>query len=329
MVLLNRKDYISKMKLTLADTSKFKKIQIDDSKVLNHLIHMENKIVELLKRLKEKQEISDKVYKELYPTGSKPGILYGLCKIHKSIVDGVPPFRPILSAIGTPTYKLAKFFVPLLEPLTYNQYTIKDSFSFCEELKHFNTNLIMASFDIESLFTKIPLQETIDLCVQKLFEDKNFIDGLSKDSFREMLTVTMTESFILFDNEYFEQHDGVAMGSPLGPTFANIFLCVHEILLLEKCPPEFRPVIYKRYVDDTFLLFQNINQIEKFKYYLNLQHANIKFTSETEMNNSLSFLDIKIVRENNKFTTSVYRKPTFSGVFTNFEVLYLIRTNMP
>ena len=86
-----------------------------------------------------------------------------------------------------------------------------------------------------------------------------------------------------------------------------------------QCPPEFRPVIYKRYVDDTFLLFQNINQIEKFKYYLNLQHANIKVTYEIEMNNSLSFLDIKIVRESNKFTTSVYRKPTFSGVFTNFE----------
>ena len=109
------------------------------------------------------------------------------------------------------------------------------------------------------------------------------------------------------------------MDSPLGPIFANIFLSAHEILWLEKFPPEFRPVIYKRYVDDTFLLFQNINEIEKFKYYLNLQHANIKFTPETEMNNSLSFLDMKIVRENNKFTTSVYHKPTFSGVFTNFE----------
>ena len=160
------------------------------------------------------------------------------------------------------------------------------------------------------------------MCVQKLFEDKNFIDGLSKDSLREMLTVTMTEAFILCDDEYYEQHDGVAMGSPLGPTFANIFSCVHEILWFEKCPPEFRPVIYKRYVDNTFLLFQNINQIEKFKYYLNLQHANIKFTSEIEMNNSLSFLDIKIVRQNNKFTTSVYRKPTFSGVFTNFREFY-------
>ena len=161
---------------------------------------MENKIVQLLKRLKEKQEISDKVYNELYHTRSKPGILYGLCKIHKSIVDGVPPFRPILSAIGTPTYKLAKFFVPLLVPLTYNQYTIKDSFSFCEELKHFTTNLTMASFDVESLFTDIPLQETINLSVQKLFEDKHYIGSLSKDSFREMLTVTVTS--LLFNVIY-------------------------------------------------------------------------------------------------------------------------------
>ena len=73
------------MKLILADTSKFKKIQIDDSKVLNHLIQMENKIVELLKSLKEKQIYIDKVYNELTPADSKPGILYGLCKIRKSI----------------------------------------------------------------------------------------------------------------------------------------------------------------------------------------------------------------------------------------------------
>ena len=59
----------------------------------------------------------------------------------------------------------------------------------------------MASFDVEALFANIPLQETIGLCVQKLFEHKNYIDGLSKDPFREMLTITMTESFILFDSK--------------------------------------------------------------------------------------------------------------------------------
>ena len=80
-------------------------------------------------------------------------------------------------------------------------------------------------------------------CVQKLINDKNYIDGLSKDSFHVMLTVAMIESFNLFDNKYYRQHDEVAMGSPLGPTFANIFLCVHGIFCLENYPSEFRSVI--------------------------------------------------------------------------------------
>ena len=86
----------------------------------------------------------------------------------------------------------------------------------------------MASFDIESLFTNIPLQETIDLCVENLFQDRAHVDNLSKDSFRELLTRTMSESFILFNQQLYKQHDGVAMDSPLGPTFANVFLCYHE-----------------------------------------------------------------------------------------------------
>ena len=108
------------------------------------------------------------------------------------------------------------------------------------------------------------------------------------------------------------------MGSPLGPSFANVFLCYHETIWLENCPSEFKPVTYRRFVDDTFLCFYSKRHIEKFRNYLNRQHKNIRFTSETESENSMSFLDIKISRGNNKFKTSVYRKPTFSGVFTNF-----------
>ena len=76
---------------------------------------------------------------------------------------------------------------------------------------------------------------------------------------------------------------------------------------------------YRRFVDDTFLLFQSKDHVQKFRNYLNKQYKNITFTSEIEENCSLSFLDIKISRENNIFVTSVYRKPTFSGVFTNFQ----------
>ena len=108
-------------------------------------------------------------------------------------------------------------------------------------------------------------------------------------------------------------------GFPLGPTLANVLMCHFENIWLENCPHHFKPIFYRRFVDDTFLLFRSKDLVEKFRNYLNKQHKSIKFTSEIEENGSLSFLDIKISCENNKFVTSVYCKPTFSGVFTNFE----------
>ena len=117
----------------------------------------------------------------------------------------------------------------------------------------------------------------------------------------------MPESLILFDQQFYEQHDGVSMGSPLRLTFTNVFLCHHEKTWLQNFPSEFKPVIYRIYVDDTFLIFRSKHHIEKFRNYLNRQRKKIKFTSETENGNSIPFLDIKITRNNNKFMTSVYR----------------------
>ena len=85
-----------------------------------------------LKKLKDKHQISDKKYKYLHPVGSRLGILYGRAKIHKPIKDGVLSLCPILSDIGIHTYKIAKFFVPMLAPSTSNEYSIKDSFFFSE-----------------------------------------------------------------------------------------------------------------------------------------------------------------------------------------------------
>ena len=73
------------------------------------------------------------------------------------------------------------------------------------------------------------------------------------------------------------------------------------------------------YVDDTFLLFRSRDHIPLFLAYLNRQHPNINFTCEVESNCQLSFLDITITRTNGHFETSVYRKPTFTGLLTNFQ----------
>ena len=121
----------------------------------------------------------------------------------------------------------------------------------------------------------------------------------------------------MFNNVYYRQLDGVAMGSPLGPTLANIFLCHHEINWLDNCPVQFKPTYYKRYVDDVILLFKSKDHVNKFLKYLNSRHKYIKFEHEEEKDGQLAFLDILVKRENNKFVTSIYRKETFSGVYLN------------
>ena len=105
------------------------------------------------------------------------------------------------------------------------------------------------------------------------------------------------------------------MGSPLGPTLANAFLCFYEKKWLEKCPPEFKPVFYRRYVDDIFVLFKSTDHLEKFRNYFNICRPNTSFSFEEERNGKMSFSDVEISRENDKFVTTVYRKPTFSGVY--------------
>ena len=139
-------------------------MNVEEGKALNHLIRMEERIIRLLKSLEDQSEIFEKERNDLYSSGSKPGVLYGLAKIHKALEDGIPSFHPIRSTIGTPTYNLAKFCDQLLKPRTSNHYTVKDSFSFAKEVLEFDASCFMAIFDIKSLFTNMPLTETSNIC---------------------------------------------------------------------------------------------------------------------------------------------------------------------
>ena len=96
--------------------------------------------------------------------------------------------------------------------------------------------------------------------------------------------------------------------------------------MVRKCPSQFRPKYYRRYVDDIFLMFESRDQVKKFLRYINSRHPNIEFTCEEESNNEISSLDISVTRMNNKLTTSLYRKKTFSGVYLNLTAFYLCTT---
>ena len=89
--------------------------------------------------------------------------------------------------------------------------------------------------EVDLLFTNVSLDEAIKVCIDELFKFEMTVPGLNRKEIFEMLSLTLKESIILFDNKYYNQIDGVAMGSPLGLTLASIFLCYHESNCLKDC----------------------------------------------------------------------------------------------
>ena len=91
-------------------------------------------------------------------------------------------------------------------------------------------------------------------------------------------------------------------------------MCALEKNFLCNCPPDFKPSLYRRYVDDTFCIFENNYQVQRFVQYVNRQHPNILFTHESEDRNSLSLLDILVTNSDNGFSTNLSRRNTFTGL---------------
>ena len=165
------------------------------------------------------------------------------------------------------------------------------------------------------------------MCCDSLFSNDTKVNNINRIDFEKLLRAVLQNKFT-FDGKIYKQIDGVAMGSPLGPTLANSFLCFHEQIWLDKCRCELKPVYYKRCVDDIFILFRSPDHHEKFKpvYYKRCvddifilfrspdHHEKFKTLDSPvrKNNNSMSFSDVLITRTSNDFTTSVCHKPTFS-----------------
>ena len=129
-MIVHKADYLDKMENLLNDTRIFEKNDLKNDGILKFAVNQEKRVDNILKKFVASNSISEKRRRFIKPVGTRPVIMYGLCKVHKYI-DNCPSFWPILSAIYTPTYKLATFLVSVL---TSNEYTVKDSFAFAEEM---------------------------------------------------------------------------------------------------------------------------------------------------------------------------------------------------
>jgi len=329
VVIQDLSDYQNKVNEILLGCGKFEKLSGD------YTGSRENKLQVFFREHKKlrRKGIDKRIYSSITPCGSRAGVLYGLPKIHK---NGAP-IRPIISAVKTYNYKVAKFMVKILSPFLDNSYVLTDSFDFINKIPDLNTrtDASMVSFDVESLFTNVPTLETIDIILDEVFKPREDLEnedfelffglvltahGFTREELKRLLTICTQESHFQFNGEFFDQIDGVAMGSPLGPLFANFFMSNFE----RKYMPELRKMgveKWYRYVDDVFATLRMNANIDEILSFLNSRHPNIKFTTELESNNKLPFLDVYVVRRVNKYITTVYRKKTFTGVYLNWNSL--------
>ena len=227
VVILDRSDYVDKMMQILDDPLKFMKLGPCEEN--DNTARKETSLQTFLRKLNKAGELSDADYQRIRPTGSVRPRMYGVPKVHK---EGTP-LRPILSMVGSPQHATAQWLATVLKPVShkYSEFVVKDSFEFSNKMRDLTLNgeeCHMCSFDIKSLFTNVPIEETIDICTQQLYHSDIERPSLSEKSFQKLLRMVTTGVEFSFDNIMFRQIDGVAMGSPLGPVLANIFVGFHE-----------------------------------------------------------------------------------------------------
>ena len=287
------------MNAILSDESKFTPVNRNNTKEfqaqVNQLINAANAVI-------------GGVHFEPIIGDYTPGYAYGNVKTHKK----GNPLRPIISQVPTPTYQLAKRLNHLITPYLPDKYCLKSTADFVDIIHSSKPAGVMASLDVESLFTNVPVNDTVEIILDCVYKHPTLPPlSLTPSLLKKMLLACTSEAlFRSPTGQLFKQKDGVAMGSPLGCLFANMYMGWLEGQVLENIQP-ILPT-YCRYVDDIFLQAESPEQLRLLKKKME-EMSVLKFTIEESENNRIAFLDLDIDSSHGTFKTTVYRKPTDAG----------------
>ena len=247
-----------------------------------------------------------------------PPKFYGLPKIHKTGT----PLRPIVSSRGSITYGVAKELSHIIKPLLgQSPHHLKNTQHFIQQLqgKRLEPGEAITSFDVKALFTSVPVQPSILIVKQRLQQDNTRPQrtSMSISQITSLLEFCLTHTYFLFQGKYYEQVQGAAMGSPISPLIANIFMEEFEVKALNSFPHP--PSLWLRFVDDTFVI-NKAEHSQDLLQHINNQDPHIQFTVEPTQQGSLPFLNtLVIIEPDNTFITTIYRKPTHADQYLHWD----------
>ena len=311
MVIMEQEEYTNKALTLLQDTNTYKLLKKDPTSQLK------NKLISILKDIKHTGDLSTNRCKQIYPTSTVPPKFYGLPKIHKVGT----PLRPILSSMGSITYGVAKELAFIIKPLVgQSPHHLKNTQHFIQTLqgKKLEPGEVITSFDVKALFTSVPVLPAIQIVKQRLQQDTTLPQrtSMSIPQITSLLKFCLINTYFLFQGKYYEQVQGTAMGSPISPLIANIFMEEFEVNPLVAPPP---PSLWLRFVDDTFVI-NRAEHSQALLQHINNQDLYIQFTVEPTQQGSLQFLDTLVtIQQDNTFSTSVYRKPTHTDQYLHWD----------
>ena len=308
-VILNREDYLEKC-MNHINNGPYQLLKKDPT------TKIKAKTLKQLKALKDNEFIDNKLYYYLKPTDSPAPRFYGQPKIHK---PGFP-IRPIVSYSGSPLYNLNKYIANILKTyVKHENNNAKNSTTFSNYIRNvlIEDDEIMVSFDVTSLYTNIPIIDTLNIIKDYVHSDDQFArkTAIPQDKFLDLVNLVLTTTWYTFNSQFYQQTDGVAMGGPASSTTAEIYMQAHESTAISTAlhPPK----VWERFVDDVYSIVKR-TQLENFFHHINNLHQNIKFTMEEESNGELAFLDTLLKRNNGEISVLVYRKPTHTDQYLHY-----------
>ena len=298
--------------MDMLNTKQFRKLDTGPTKTI------EAKIERAVRKIKSYLSTSE--YRTLYPSGSATGKLYGTDKKHKIPVNGTVddlPLRPIISNIGTASYHLAKYLAKTPSPLSKSEYTVSNNLEFINYMKTISipSDYKLISLDAKSLFRNVPLDFTVDVILKRIYEKNEIQTNIKKNEMKQLLFLCTENVHFSYNGIIYQQCDRVAMGSPLGPVLAGIFMVHLECTLIPKLTEHVNS--WKRYADDIISIKET--SISRVLTVLNSFYKNIEFTYKIEENGKIAFVDVLIIRNNNTLKTTVYRKKTHNGVYLHWK----------
>ena len=184
-----------------------------------------------------------------------------------------------------------------------------------------NPEGLIFSLDVESLFTNVPVTDTINIICDYCYRTPDTSPPIiNEEKLRRLLTLCTKEApFRHINGTMYRQVDGVAMGSALGVTFANYYMAHIEITVISDLTV--KPKLYARYVDDCFLVVEDEQHLELIKREFQNKSV-LKFTKEISINNRLNFLDVAIDSNGESYVTvwapSIYRIYTYNPLSQNY-----------